>query len=439
MSSTTFAGLGVSESVRAVLDARGITTPFPVQQLVLPVASTGRDVLVSSPTGSGKTLAFGLPLIERLSPGGKLPSALILAPTRELAAQIEVELTPLAAARRLRMAVCYGGVGLEAQARKASRADIIVATPGRLIDLVRQRRVDLRGVRILVLDEADRMLDMGFLPQVKSIVQQLPAERHTMFFSATLDGQIGQLAEQFTRDAERLHTVASPNDTGEPLSDRLSQNFLACSPASRTDELLELIRGEDDLVLVFCRTRRGAGRLAERLERQGLTATSMHGDLSQSQRERALRRFAGGHARVLVATDVAARGIDLDDIGLVINFDPPEDHDAYTHRVGRTARAGRTGRAVTMVMPEHAEQIGRMALKLGLHEPWGETGYELAPQRSSSPQRRRGQGGPPNRSSRPRASATAPRPASTAPRPAAGAPAPVRANRVLRGSRTPAA
>ena len=432
MSSTTFAGLGVSESVRAVLDARGITTPFPVQQLVLPVASTGRDVLVSSPTGSGKTLAFGLPLIERLSPGGRLPSALILAPTRELASQIEVELTPLAAARRLRMAVCYGGVGLEAQARKASRADIIVATPGRLIDLVRQRRVDLRGVRILVLDEADRMLDMGFLPQVKSIVQQLPAERHTMFFSATLDGQIGQLAQQFTRDAERLHTVASPNDTGEPLSDRLSQNFLACSPANRTDELLELIRGEDDLVLVFCRTRRGAGRLAERLERQGLTATSMHGDLSQSQRERALRRFAGGHARVLVATDVAARGIDLDDIGLVINFDPPEDHDAYTHRVGRTARAGRTGRAVTMVMPEHAEQIGRMAMKLGLHEPWGETGYELAPQRSSSPQRRRGQGGPQNRPSRPR-------PAATAPRPAGGAPAPARANRVPRGSRTPAA
>ncbi len=426
MSVTTFADLGVSESVRAVLDSRGISSPFPVQQLVLPIALTGRDVLVSSPTGSGKTLAFGLPLIERLERGARLPSALILAPTRELASQIEVELTPLANARNLRMAVCYGGVGLEAQARKAQRADIIVATPGRLIDLARQRRVDLRGVRILVLDEADRMLDMGFLPQVKSIVQQLPTERHTMFFSATLDGQIGTLAEQFTRDAERLHTVASPNDTGEPLSDRLSQNFLACSPANRTDELLELIRGEDDLVLVFCRTRRGAGRLAERLERQGLTATSMHGDLSQSQRERALRRFAGGHARVLVATDVAARGIDLDDIGLVINFDPPEDHDAYTHRVGRTARAGRTGRAVTMVMPEHAEQLGRMAHKLGLHGPWGETGYELAPTRVSNAPRRRGSSSSQNRPSRPRPAA-------------AGPPAPVRANRVPRGSRIPSA
>jgi superfamily II DNA/RNA helicase len=423
MSSTTFADLGVSESVRAVLDERGITTPFPVQQLVLPVASTGRDVLVSSPTGSGKTLAFGLPMIERLERGGRLPSALILAPTRELASQIEAELTPLAAARGLRMAVCYGGVGLEAQARKASRADIIVATPGRLIDLARQKRVDLRGVRILVLDEADRMLDMGFLPQVKSIVEQLPRERHTMFFSATLDGQIGTLAERFTRDAERLHTVASPNDTGETLSERLSQNFLACTPATRTEDLLTLIRSEDDLVLVFCRTRRGAGRLAERLERQGLTATSMHGDLSQSQRERALRRFAGGHARVLVATDVAARGIDLDDIGLVINFDPPEDHDAYTHRVGRTARAGRTGRAVTMVMPEHAEQLGRMATKLGLEEPWSETGYELAPARVVYGSRRRGSGSPQSRPARAR--------------PSVGAPVPARANRVQRGARTP--
>jgi len=425
MSSPTFADLGVSESVRAVLDERGITTPFPVQELVLPVALAGRDVLVSSPTGSGKTLAFGLPLIERLERGRKLPSALILAPTRELASQIEVELTPLAAARHLRMAVCYGGVGIETQARKASRADIIVATPGRLIDLARQRKVDLRGVTTLVLDEADRMLDMGFLPQVKSIVEQLPRERHTMFFSATLDGQIGTLAEQFTRDAERLHTVQSPSETGEALSVRLSQNFLACTPATRTDDLLQLIRSEDDLVLVFCRTRRGAGRLAERLERQGLTATSMHGDLSQAQRERALRRFAGGHARVLVATDVAARGIDLDDIGLVINFDPPEDHDAYTHRVGRTARAGRSGRAVTMVMPEHAEQLGKLAAKLGLHEPWSETGYEPAAARVVySGSRRRGSN--PSQNNRP-----------ARPRPAAGPPVPVRANRVKRAARTP--
>ena len=426
MSSTTFADLGVSESVRAVLDERGITTPFPVQELVLPVAATGRDVLVSSPTGSGKTLAFGLPMIEQLEPGNKLPAALILAPTRELASQIEEELAPLAAARRLRVAVCYGGVGLEAQAKRASRADIIVATPGRLLDLARQKRVDLRGIGILVLDEADRMLDMGFLPQVQAIVRQLPSERHTMFFSATLDGEVGTLAEQFTKDAERLRMRESRSESGETLSERLSQSFLACTPASRTDELLELIRNEEDLVLVFCRTRRGAGRLAERLERQGLKATSMHGDLSQVQREKALRQFSQGRVRILVATDVAARGIDLDDIGLVINFDPPEDQDAYTHRVGRTARAGRSGRAVTMVMPEHADQISRIAVNLGLEERWSETGYAMAPARVVYGSRRRGSAFSPSRPARPR--------------PTGGAPAAApRANRVKRGSRSPSA
>ena len=406
MSPTTFAGLGVSDAVRAVLDARGITAPFPVQRLVLPVASTGRDVLVSSPTGSGKTLAFGLPLIERVAPGAR-PAALILAPTRELASQIDAELGPLAAARRLRVAVCYGGVGIDAQARRASRCDILVATPGRLIDLTRARRVDLSGVRTLVLDEADRMLDLGFLPQVRSIVELLPEERHTMLFSATLDGPVGVLAERFTRDSVRLDTPASPDPGQETLSERLSQGFHACTPDTRTDELLALIRGEDSLTLVFCRTRRGAGRLAQRLERQGLAAASMHGDLSQSQRERALRRFADGHARVLVATDVAARGIDLDDIGLVINFDPPEDHEAYTHRIGRTARAGRSGRAVTLVMPEHAEQLGKMAAKLGLHEHWSATGYAAPVARAQNPPRRRG-GGPQNPSRRPR-QARAPR------------------------------
>ena len=297
MSSSTFAELGVSDDVCAVLATRGITSPFPVQELVLPVARTGRDVLVSSPTGSGKTLAFGLPLIERLTRSAGQPSSLILAPTRELASQIEEELSPLAAARKLRIAVCYGGVGLEQQAKRAARADILVATPGRLLDLARQRKVSLAGITTLVLDEADRMLDMGFLPQVQAIVRQVPRDRHTMFFSATLDGAVGTLAEQFTRDAERLRMREARSESGETLSERLSQEFVACTPSTRTDELLTLINGEDDLVLVFCRTRRGAGRLAERLDRQGLSATSMHGDLSQVQREKALRRFANGSVR----------------------------------------------------------------------------------------------------------------------------------------------
>jgi superfamily II DNA/RNA helicase len=417
----TFADLGVTDHVRKALDARGIVSPFPVQELVLPVARTGRDVLVSSPTGSGKTLAFGLPLIERLGRGGTHPSALVLAPTRELACQIDEELTPLAAAARLRVAVCYGGVALEAQAKRAARADILVATPGRLLDLSRRRLVSLAGIEALVLDEADRMLDMGFLPQVQSIVRQLPTERQTMFFSATLDGEVGRAAAEFTREPERLR-IRDTADRGESLSERLDQSFVACTRATRIDALHELIDDEDDLVLVFCRTRRGAERLAERLAAKDVAADAMHGNLSQSQRERALRRFAQGRARVLVATDVAARGIDLDDIGLVVNFDPPEDQDAYTHRVGRTARAGRSGRAVTLVMPEHADEVSRIAANLGLADGWEATGYALAPPRVVYGSRRRGSAFSPSRPPRPRPGA------------AAAASAPPRRNRVKRGS-----
>ena len=415
---TTFADLGVSGPVRAALDSRGIATPFPVQELVLPVALAGRDVLVSSPTGSGKTLAFGLALIERGARGRGGPSALVLAPTRELARQIDDELTPLAAAAGLRVAVCYGGVGLDRQAAQAARADILVATPGRLLDVVRRGRVSLGGVTALVLDEADRMLDMGFLPQVQAIVREVPAERQTMFFSATLDGDVGRAAAELTRSPERLR-VHEGAGKGPSLGDRLDQSFVACTSATRTETLLDLIRAEDDLVLVFCRTRRGAERLSARLAAKGLAAASLHGNLNQSQRERALHRFAKGTARVLVATDVAARGIDLDDIGLVINFDPPEDRDAYTHRVGRTARAGRTGRAVTMVMPEHADAVGRLAAGLGLQDGWGTTGYAPPAARVVHGSRRRGSAFAPSRPSRPRPAAPA---------------APARANRVPRGS-----
>jgi len=421
----SFADLGVSDRVVAVLAAKGITSPFPVQSLVLPVALTGRDVLVSSPTGSGKTLAFGLPILERLDRPNGRPAALVLAPTRELASQIDEELSPLADARGLKMAVCYGGVGLEAQAKRAERADILIATPGRLLDLARQKRVSLKGITTLVLDEADRMLDMGFLPQVQAIVRQIPRERHTMFFSATLDGAVGSLAAEFTTGAERLRMRDTSIAEGEKLSERLDQVFMACSASTRTDQLLELIRDEDELTLVFCRTRRGAGRLAERLDKQGITATAMHGDLTQAAREKALKRFSTGRARVLVATDVAARGIDLDDIGLVVNFDPPEDQDAYTHRVGRTARAGRTGRAVTMVMPEHADQMSRLAANLGLAGRWEATGYGVAAPRVVYGSRRRGSAFSPSRPAR------TPRVAPTTEA------APPRTNRVKRGSRTP--
>ena len=388
MASTSFADLGVSAPVCAALSERGISVPFPVQDLVLPVAREGGDLLVKAPTGTGKTLAFGLALVEDLAPGRR-PVALVLAPTRELAAQIEGELAPLGAARGLKMAVCFGGVGMDKQARRAARADVVVATPGRLLDLCRRGMLSLAGVRTLVLDEADRMLDMGFLPQVEAVIALLPEREQTMLFSATLDGEVARLAQRITRNPARLEATFA-EDRHEPLTERLEQSFLATTNGERTDTLIELIQGEDGLVLVFCRTRRGAARLAERLEREGVRAAALHGDLTQSMRERTLRGFAGGRPRVLAATDVASRGIDLDDVGLVVNFDPPDDHDAYTHRVGRTARAGRTGRAVTLVMPEHADDVGRIAARLGLDEHWTATGYAMSGARVVYRSRRKG-------------------------------------------------
>jgi superfamily II DNA/RNA helicase len=341
-----------------------------------------------------------------------------------LASQIDLELRPLAAAAGLTVAVAYGGVGLEQQARKAANAHILVATPGRLLDLARQRRVSLKGITTLVLDEADRMLDMGFLPQVKAIVRQLPAQRHTMFFSATLDGAVGTIAEEFTRDADRLRMREHASDTGETLSERLDHGFVACATGERNERLVELIGDEEGLVLVFCRTRRGAGKLAERLEKLGVPAEAMHGDLTQAAREKALRRFATGKTRVLVATDVAARGIDLDDIGLVVNYDPPEDADAYTHRVGRTARAGRTGRAVTLVSPDQTDAMARLTVTLGLGDKWQGSGFALATPRQVYGSRR-GRASAFSPAARPARARTAPEPE-----------APKR-NRVKRGSRLP--
>ena len=418
---TTFAELGVSDRVSAVLASTGITTPFPVQELVLPVASSGRDVLVRSPTGSGKTLAFGLPVIEGLTRGRRGPAALVLAPTRELAAQIADDLAPLAAARNLRVAVCYGGVGLDAQAKRSASSDLLVATPGRLTDLCQRGMVSLAGVEVLIVDEADRMLDMGFKPQVEAIIRRLPTERQTMFFSATLDGAVGRLAEEFSTDAARLEVSHEPEL--ESLGHRLQQSFVACTSATKHDALVKLIEGEDDLVLVFCRTKHGADRLARTLaKRHEVAAAAMHGNLTQGARQRALAQFSHGRPRVLVATDVASRGIDLDDIGLVINFDPPDDRDSYTHRIGRTARAGRTGRAATLVLPDQAALVGAIARDLGQEAGWAETGYAAPAPRVVYGSRRRGSAFGPTRS----------RPAPSGP---SSAP---RANRVKRGAARPA-
>src|SRR4051794_6494073 len=358
MSSQSFAELGVSRAVVRALDERGFTEPFAIQKLVIADVLAGRDVLAKSPTGSGKTLAFAVPLSDRIGAEDRRPAGLVLAPTRELASQIVDEWRSIAHARALRVAAVYGGVGIEKQAREARKAHIVVATPGRLEDLIARRAIALDQVRTLVLDEADRMLDMGFRPVIDRLVAQCPRERQTLFFSATLDGEAGRIAASYTRDdAVRHEHVAPKQDVAD-----IQHRFVAVERDHRIHALVgELRASERDRVLVFVRTKRGADRLVKRLGNEGVHAVAMHGDKTQGQRERALSRFESGSVNTLVATDVAARGIDVSGISHVINFDPPEDREGYVHRTGRTGRAGRTGEAVTFVGGELAGGVGNNA------------------------------------------------------------------------------
>jgi ATP-dependent RNA helicase RhlE len=365
----TFADLGVSGPVTQALRMRGTERPFEIQTLVIPDALAGRDVLGRARTGSGKTRAFAVPIVERLTPSGQSPSALILAPTRELASQVTEEFRVIADVTRLQIASVYGGVGIGPQAKRARHADIVVATPGRLLDLVARKLLRLDRVRICVLDEADRMLDMGFLPDVTRILEMLQPERQTMLFSATLDGEVGRLAKRFTRDAV-LHEVG---EEGLTITDAVHR-FIAVEHPRKTQALVRELAADRGLTLVFVRTKRGADRLAKNLRKEGFRAGELHGGLSQGQRERALGRFASGANDVLVATDVAARGLDLDDITHVINFDAPADEKAYIHRVGRTARAGRGGEGVTFVTPEQRLEVGRIARRLELHAEFAHVG-----------------------------------------------------------------
>jgi ATP-dependent RNA helicase RhlE len=359
----SFADLGISKPVVRALARRGITEPFPVQKLVVRDALSSHDLLVQSPTGSGKTLAFGIPLIERLDPGAGGPAALVLAPTRELAGQIVNELCALAEARKLKIAAVYGGVGFGPQGKAARVADVLVATPGRLEDLIARGVVSLDRVRILVLDEADRMLDMGFRPAVDRIVRQTPRGRQTLFFSATLEGATGKLASAYTRDARR-HTHAAAKKSEADIEHRFVH---VESQSAKLDRLIgHLDDGQGTRTLVFVRTKRGADRLVKRLRGREVKAVAMHGDKSQGQRERALARFERGEVATLVATDVAARGIDVSGIARVVNFDAPGDREAYVHRVGRTGRAGRRGTGISFVLGEQTEEMGRMARELGL-------------------------------------------------------------------------
>ena len=373
--SMSFPALGVGERSVRVLAGRGIAAPFKIQELVIPDALEGRDILAKSPTGSGKTLAFALPIVEFVEPDDKPATALVLVPTRELATQVAEELTIVGTPSKLRVATVYGGVPIPAQAKKAKTAHILVATPGRLEDLANRRLVDLRNVEILVLDEADRMLDMGFQPQVDRIVKRLPAERQTMFFSATLDGEVGRLAAAYTENPSRVEAELPVEMQGGEVD----HQFVKVTAEEKVERLVEHLDTERGLALVFVRTRHGADRLVDRLDKHGVRSVAMHGNLSQSQRERALARFESGKVSVLVATDVAARGLDLDDITHVVNYDPPEDDKAYVHRVGRTGRAGRSGTGITLVLPHEEAELSRVAARLGHTESFTGAGMKVAP------------------------------------------------------------
>ncbi len=372
MSKQSFRELGVSQPVVAVLAANSIDRPFRIQELVLPDALAGLDVLARSPTGSGKTLAFALPIVERTLPSDVCPTALVLVPTRELAAQVTAEFERLGKPKGLSVAAAYGGLPLRAQANRAKGAQILVATPGRLEDLAERRLVDLSRVQTFILDEADRMLDMGFKPQVDRIVRRLPQNRQTMFFSATLDGEAGELARAYTNSPSRFEADLLPDDPGE-----IEHRFVAVTSDSKVETLVEHIRSSES-TLVFVRTKRGADRLVQKLARHGVRAAAMHGDMSQKARQRALAEFEQGKVATLVATDVAARGLDLDDITHVVNFDPPEEDKGYVHRTGRTGRAGRSGTAITFVLPEQQADTSRVARRLGHGDQYEQSGLVSA-------------------------------------------------------------
>jgi len=370
----SFSELGVPTRIVDLLAERDINTPFPIQAHVLRDALAGRDILAKAPTGSGKTLSFAIPIVERLDVGDRRPSTLVLVPTRELASQVALEIASIAPSG-VEVATVYGGVPIHAQAKRARNAHVVVATPGRLNDLLERKAITLDAVRILVLDEADRMLDMGFKPQVDRIVRRLPQNRQTMFFSATLDGEVGRLARAYTRSPSYFEAELA---TGQQPAE-IEHRFVSVTTDSKVSTLAEHIRASDGLTLVFVRTKRGADRLVQKLRTHDVQSVSMHGDKTQSARERALAQFEAGKVKALVATDVAARGLDLEGVTHVINFDPPDEDKGYVHRTGRTGRAGRSGTAITFVLPEQQAETSRAARRLGHHEQFDQAGMSSAP------------------------------------------------------------
>ncbi|MCX6505881.1 MAG: DEAD/DEAH box helicase [Actinobacteria bacterium] len=362
---TTFADLGVSPDLTAVLESRGIMSPFAVQELTIADALAGRDVCGKAKTGSGKTLAFGLPLLEKVKGAeARRPRALILVPTRELATQVRDELAPLGVVRDVTVTAIYGGAKMETQVAELEKGvEIVVATPGRMIDMIERKEIFLDDITQVVLDEADRMADMGFLPQVEWILRHVPGQHQTLLFSATLDGVVDTLIKRYQTDPA-MHEVVSEQVTVEQMQHR----FLQVHDMDKVKVAATIILNSNRTI-VFVRTKRAADRVAENLRREGVEAASIHGDLRQSQREKALKDFSDGKLKALVATDVAARGIHVDEVDVVIHYDPPEDSKAYLHRSGRTARAGAKGVVATLVMWNEELEVKRLLKRLKLDQP----------------------------------------------------------------------
>jgi superfamily II DNA/RNA helicase len=364
----TFDSLGVDPALVKALAVQGITTAFSIQAMTVADALAGRDVCGKAKTGSGKTLAFGIPLLQRTmaakatEPGR--PRALVLVPTRELAVQVSEVLEPLAEAAGLRTVAVYGGADIERQVKRLRRGvDVVIATPGRLIDLGDRGELSVADIETLVLDEADRMADMGFMPQVEWVLRRLERDHQTLLFSATLDGAVDRLVSRYLTDPVH-HEVASANTTVDAMEHR----FLAVHQMDRVKVAATICR-HNQKTLLFVRTKRGADRLVEQLQKEGIRAAAIHGDLRQVNRERTLKDFSEGKLPALVATDVAARGLDIDAVDVVIHFDPPEDHKAYLHRSGRTARAGEAGVVVTFVQWNQVLEVERIQKRIGLKVP----------------------------------------------------------------------
>jgi superfamily II DNA/RNA helicase len=360
---TSFADLGVSPAITETLAARGITEPFPIQAMAIGDGLDGKDVCGKAQTGSGKTLAFGIPLVERTGRAQpRYPLGLVLVPTRELCSQVTEELEIIATATGHSLTSVYGGVSMGRQI-DAVRAgvDIIVATPGRLIDLMERGHVAVDAVETVVIDEADQMADMGFLPQVHRIMRHIERGNQTMLFSATLDGQVGTLVRRYMSEPVR-HEVETATEVIETQEHR----FIEVHPRDKTKVAAAISRGVDR-TLLFVATKRGADRVARELRDEGVIAEAIHGDLRQQLREKALAGFAVGDVRVLVATNVAARGLHVDDIDIVIHYDPPEDYKSFIHRSGRTARAGEEGLVVTLVEWDQKSDVKRLQRQSGLH------------------------------------------------------------------------